>query len=197
LALPRWYLFSWAVLAALLLAGCGGIRFSQTAPEAKDFHPQTVALLALETSGREEAREVLDRTITDELTDKQWFTKVISFQAFQGLLKENDSLREATFAYLAKLKAVNYSDPELSKKIAGLARVDAFLLVNIDYWYYTKEADKDLAKVGLGMRMIDGATGTMIWKAGHHLAEDYMFLKPELSRVAADVVKQMVRAMPH
>ena len=33
------------VLAAWLIAGCEGLRFVQTADEAKDFHPKTIGVL--------------------------------------------------------------------------------------------------------------------------------------------------------
>jgi hypothetical protein len=92
---------------------------------------------------------------------------------------------------------VNFSDPELSKEIGKIAGIDAFILVSVDYWYYTKEVDKNIAKVGLGIKMFDALTGALIWKAGHYLAEDYVFMKPDLSKIAGDVVKQMIGFMPH
>lgn len=195
LAIPRHCFFSLAAL--LLLCGCGDIRFSQVIPEAKDFHPQSIALLSLDMGGREEVREALDQIITGELTDRKWFRSVLSAKTVHGLLRDNEALRKATSEYLAKLQAVNFSDPELSGKIGELAGIDAFLFVNVDYWYYTKEADKNLAKVGLEMKMINAKTGALIWKAMHHLAPDYVFLKPDLNAVAVDVVKQMVGVMPH
>jgi hypothetical protein len=179
-----------------MLGGCGGIRFSQTAPEAEGFHPQTLALLALDVVGVEESRDVLDRIIVGELSDERQFKSFLSYQMMQRLLQENEPLRKTTTAYLAKLKAVNFSDSDLSKKIGELAGVDAFLLINVDYWYYTQEADKNVAKVGLSMKLINAATGVVIWKAGHDLAEKYMIMKPELSSVGRDVVRQMLRAMP-
>ena len=85
----------------------------------------------------------------------------------------------------------------MSRKISEEARIDALLLVNIDYWYYTKEEGQNVAKVGLGMRVVAAKTGVLIWKAMHHLSVDYRFSKPELKSVATDVVKQMVGVMPH
>jgi hypothetical protein len=184
-------------MLVFMLCGCGSIRFSQLAPEAENFHPQAISLLSIDVGGHEEARETVDRVITGALTERKWFKRVLSAEMFQSLLKDNEALRKATSDYLAKLKAVNFSDSELSRKIGELALIDAFLLVNVDYWYYTKEAGKDVAKVGLGMKMINAKTGVLIWKAGHHLAPDYVFLKPELSSIASDVAKQMIRVMPH
>jgi hypothetical protein len=190
------HFISLGILLILLLGGCAGIRFSQTAPEAEGFRPQSVALLALDVVGFEEAREVLDRIIAAELADEKRFKSFFSYQQIQRLLQENEPLRKTTAAYLNKLKAVNFSDSDLSKKIGELAGVDAFLLVSVDYWYYTQEADKNVAKVGLGMKLINAATGAVIWKGGHDLAENYMFMKPALSDVARNVVRQMFRAMP-
>ncbi len=67
------------------------------------------------------------------------------------------------------------------------------MLVAVDYWNYTVEKDKKLAKVSIGLKLIDAETGKIMWKAGHHLAESYMLLKPELSKVARSVVSDMVR----
>jgi hypothetical protein len=190
-------LFPLGILLILLLDGCGGIRFSQATPEAEGFHPQAVALLVLDAVGFEEAGDALDRIIAGELADGKRFKTFLSYQQMQRLLQENEPLRKTATAYLAKLKAVNFSDSDLSKKIGELAGVDTFLLVSVDYWYYTQEGDKNVAKVGLGMRLINAATGAVTWKGGHDLAENYVFLKPDLSNVARDVVRQMFRVMPH
>ena len=195
MTIPRYRVFSLGMLLILMLGGCGGIRFSQIAPEAEGFHPQTLALLALDVVGVEESREALDRIIAGELSDERQFKSFLSYQMMQRLLQENEPLRKITTAYLAKLKAVNFSDSDLSNKIGELAGVDAFLLINVDYWYYTQEADKNVAKVGLSMKLINAATGVVIWKAGHDLAEKYVIMKPELRSVARDVVRQMLRAM--
>ena len=90
----------------------------------------------------------------------------------------------------------------LSRKIREIIGVDAFLLINVNHWYYTKEtdkkeADKNVAKVGLSMRLINADNGLTIWKAGDDLASEYVFLKPELSSIAAEVVARMIGAMPH
>lgn len=197
MARPGLCFFYLAMLLIPVLGGCGGIRFSEAAPETKDFHPKSVALLSLDVGGYEDAREVVDGIIASELAGKNWFRTVVSAQKFQLLLQGSGDLRKAAADYLAKLKTVNFSDPELSREIGKMAGIDAFVVVSVDYWYYTKEGDKNIAKVGLGIRMINADTGALIWKAGHNLAVDYVFMKPDLSSVAKDVVKQMIRFMPH
>ncbi len=44
-------------------------------------------------------------------------------------------------------------------------------MVNVDYWNYTKENDDKVAKVDMGIKMIDAASGKILWKAGHHEVE--------------------------
>ena len=62
--------------------------------------------------------------------------------------------------------------------------------------YALKNKDK-IAKVSIGMRFVEAATGKMMWKAGQHKSETYMLLKPALSKVARNVVEDMVDYMPH
>jgi hypothetical protein len=191
------YIFSWLIFLALMLFGCGGLRYSQVAPEAKDFHPKKIGVLPVDVGSYEEARGVIDQIIAGVLVDKQWFTDVVAADAINNQLQSNEELRKAVFDYLAKLKTVNFSDLELSKKIGELSKIEAFLVVNVDYWNYTKENDEKVAKVGIGIKMIDAGTGKILWKAGHHEAEDYMLFKPKLPDVAKNLIKKMISEMPH
>ena len=189
----RWAL----VLLLLILSGCGGLRYSQVTPEAKDFHPKRIGVMPVDVGTYEEARGVIDQIIAGVLADKKWFTDVVAADTINGQLQSNEELRQIVLDYLAKLKAVNYSDPQLSEKIGELSQIDAFLVVNVDYWNYTVESGDKVAKVGLGMKMIDAASGKIMWKAGHHIAEDYMLIKPDLRDVAKALVKKMIAEMPH
>jgi len=188
---------SLAVLLALMLFGCGGLRYSQVAPEAKDFHPKTIGVLPVDVGTYEEARGVIDQVAAGVLVDKQWFTDVVAADTISNQIKSNDELQRVVFDYLSKLKTVNFSDPELSRKIGELSKIEAFLVINVDYWNYTKENDKKVAKVGIGIKMINAGTGAILWKAGHHEAEDYMLIRPKLPDVAKDLIKKMISEMPH
>jgi hypothetical protein len=197
LARPRLCFFYFALLLIPVLGGCADIRFSQTVPEAKDFHPKTVAVISIDPGGYGDVGDAVDGIVADRLAATDYFSSVVSARKFQALLQGNEDLRKTAADYLVKLDKVSFSDPDLSRKIGKLTGINAFLIVNVDYWYYTKEGDKDFAKVGLGMKMINADTGMVIWRGRHHLALDYVFLKPELSSVARDVVKQMIGCMPH
>ena len=184
------------VVSLLVFSGCGGLRYSQVAPEAKNFHPKRVGIMPVDVGTYEEARGVADQIIAGVLVNKKWFTDVVASDTISKQLEANEELRQIVLEYLAKLTAVNYSDPELSKRIGELSQIDAFLVVNVDYWNYTEENEDKIAKVGMGMKMIDAGSGKILWKAGHHLADKYMLIKPNLPDVAEDLVKTMVDEMP-
>ena len=184
------------VLALFLLSACGGLRYSQVAPEAKNFHPKKVAILPADVGTYEEARGTVEQIFTGVLVDKKWFTDVVDATTISNQLQSNEEYKRALLDYLVKLKTINASDGELSKKIGEASQVDAFFVINVDFWNYTKENDKKLGKVGLGIKMIEASTGKIMWKAGHHQAESYMLIKPDLADIAKDLIKTMVGEMP-
>jgi hypothetical protein len=184
------------VLALFLLSACGGLRYSQVAPEAKNFHPKKVAILPADVGTYEEARGNVEQIFTGVLVDKKWFADVVDAATIGNQLQSNEEYKRTVLDYLVKLKTINASDSELSKKIGETSQVDAFFVINVDFWNYTKENDKKLGKVGLGIKMIEASTGKIMWKAGHHQAESYVLIKPDLANVAKDLIKTMVGEMP-
>jgi len=191
-------IFRFAVVMLLLFAvGCEGIRYSHVAPEAKNFHPQRLGVLPANVGTYEDARGVIDKIVADVLVDTKWFTDVAPAAEMNNRLQSDGTLKKVYTDYIAKLNAVNYSDPELSRRFGQMARVDAFLLVEVDYWNYTTEKGDKVGKVGMGMKMIDAASGGIMWKAGHYEAQDYLIIKPALPDVAKSLVKKMIREMPH
>jgi len=185
------------VLFVLSLVACGSLRYSQVDTEAKSFHPQRIGVLPVDVGTYEEARGGVDLIVAGAVAEKKWFKDVVAGDTMKGLLLNNEDLRKTVLDYTVKLKTVNFSDPELSKKIGETAKVDAFLIVNVDYWFYTKENDKKIAKVGMGIKMVEAQTGKIMWKAGHHLDESYALFKPALGDVAKKLVKQLLDEMPH
>jgi hypothetical protein len=186
------------VLLIMSLAACGGLRFSQVTPEAKDFHPQTIAIFPVEIVGsNEEARGSVEQIVAGVLAEKKWFSDIIDTESLNRQLLANQELRQTMTDYISKLRTVNFSDPDLSKKMGKMAKVDAFLLVSVDIWNYTVEKGDKVAKVSLGMKLYEASTGRIMWKAGHQIADSYILLKPGLPKVARNVVREMVDYMPH
>lgn len=188
------------MIFVLTTIACSGLRFSQLAPEAQDFHPQNVAVFPVEMLNYEEAkgsRGVVEQIVAGLLVEKKWFANVMDTESLNGEILANEELNEVMTEYISKLKTVNFSDPNLSKKIGELAKVDAFLLVSVDEWDYTVEKDEKVAKVGMTMKLYEASTGKLMWKAGHDITQNYKFFKPDLFKVARDVTREMIVFMPH
>jgi len=180
------------------LAACGGLRFSQVTPEAKDFHPKTVAIFPVEIVGsNEEARGSVEQIVAGVLAEKKWFSDIIDAESLNRQLLANEELRKTMTDYLSKLRTVNFSDPDLSKKIGGMLNAEALLLVSVDIWNYTVEKGDKVGKVSLGMKLYEASTGKIMWKAGHQIADSYILIKPDLPKIARNVVNEMVNYMPH
>jgi hypothetical protein len=187
-----------AILTILLLGllGCGGLRYSQVEPEAKDFHPQRVAVLPADATTFPEAKGSVDRIFAEVLGERKWFTGIVGGEEIGRRLETDAELKQAVTEYLAKLRNVSYSDPELSSRIGALTRTEALLLVQIDYWGYTTEADKKAGKIGISVTMIEAKTGKIIWRAAHSRASEYVIIKPDLPDVARGLIREMIDQMP-
>jgi hypothetical protein len=188
------------IIFILTTIGCSGLRFSQLAPEAKDFHPQRVAVFPVEVWNHKamtDSREAVEQIVAGSLIEKKWFPNVMYAENLKKQIQTNGELRKATTDYLSKLRQLDYSDPDLSRKIGELAKIDALLLVSVDDWEYAEDHDKKLAKVSITMELYDVSTGKLMWKAGHNIIEDYVIIKPELLKIAQDVINKMIGYMPH
>ena len=185
------------IFTLLTISACGGLRFSQVAPEAKDFHPQRVAVLPADVGIYEESRGTVEQIFTGALTDKKYFKEIVDAGKVNSQIQVDDELRKAVLDYLVKLKTINISDPTLSRKIGEVTKSEAFFVINVDFWNYTKENGDKVGKVGLGIKMVESSTGRIMWKAGHHLSESYWMVKPDLPDIAKELVKKMIEEMPH
>jgi len=186
------------ILLVFLMAACGGtLRYSQAEPEAKNFHPAKIVVLPVDVGIYPEAGGVIDPIVTTVLADRGWFSHVVPIDGIKKALASSEELRKALTEYTQKLQTVSFSDPDLSRKIGGGFAVDAFLIVHVDYWNYAVENDNKVAKAGLAMKLVEAATGKILWKAAHDEAREYTFFKPAIPDVAKSVAKDMICGMPH
>jgi len=185
------------LILCLGIVGCGGLRFSEISPDARDFHPRRIAALPADTTAFPEAKGVVDRLFAEALIERQWFSDVVGGEAVGRRLESDEAFRKVVAGYLAKRANVSFSDPELSGRIGGLTGTEAFLLVRVDYWNYTTENDKKLAKVSLSITMVEAKTGKALWTASHHKISEYLIIRPDLPDVAKDLIREMIGYMPH
>jgi hypothetical protein len=184
------------ILLLLALAGCGGLRYSKVAPEAKDFHPKRIAVLPADTRTFGESKGDIDRLFAEVLSQKKWFDVVVGGEAVTGRMVADASFRQVVTDYQAKLANVSFSDPDLSARIGEMTGTEAFFIVRVDYWNYTTLDDKKVAKVSLTVTLIEAKTGNTIWTAGHSRISDYVIIKPDLPDVARDLINEMIGHMP-
>ena len=194
--LKRWKTVVPAVLFLGIL-GCGGLRYSEVSPEARDFHPRRIAVLPADTRAFAEAGGDVDRLFAEALSERKWFADVVGGEAIGRRLESDEAFRQVVTDYLAKLGNVSFSDPALSGRLGELTGAEAFLLVRVDYWNYTTENDKKIAKVSLSITMIEAKTGKTLWMAAHHKISDYLIIRPDLPDVAKDLIREMIGYMPH
>ena len=107
-----------AVIAILFLGilGCGGLRYSEVSPEAKDFHPRRIAVLPADTTAFPEAKGVVDRLFAEVLSEQKWFADVVGGEAIGRRLESDETFRQVVTDYLAKLANVSFSDPATERK---------------------------------------------------------------------------------
>lgn len=186
-----------AVFIVLSVAGCEGLRFVQTADEAKNFHPKSIGVLPANVGIYKDAEGKIDAIITEVLVKTKWFKTVIGGEEIRKRIETNEELKKSVEVYLEKLRELNYSDPELCKVISELCGIEAILIPTVDTWEYTMLSGDKIARVGLSMKLIDTATGKTMWRAGHLVTEEYRFLKPELTGMALSMSRKMIDQMPH
>jgi len=187
-----------ATAFCVMLASCGGLRYSQVAPGIDTFHPEKICVLSVNPGVYEkEAGDVAGDLIVDVVRGKGWFSTVLSPKDVAKLTERDENLRKAVADYLAKLKTVHFSDPDLSRHIGQACNADAFLVVDVNFWNYTTQGDDTLAKAGFNMELIAARTGQIMWKADHCATKEYTWFKPDLTSFARSVARDMIDQMPH
>jgi hypothetical protein len=186
-------------LAFTLMAftGCGDLQYVKTAPEAKNFHPKTIGVLPVDVGINVEAKGTIDKIIADDLTRRRWFQKVLPSATIQDGLSKDAELGKAVTDYMSKLTMVNFSDPDLSKKMGSVFQVDALLVSTLDFWEYTTLGENKIARIAVAMTLVEADSGAVIWSARHEVQEKYKWFRPELSKVAGKTVGLVIDKMPH
>ncbi|MBW2673942.1 MAG: hypothetical protein JRD89_11095 [Deltaproteobacteria bacterium] len=184
-------------MLCVMLSACGELRFSRVAPGIDEFHPERICVLPVNAGVyTEEAGDIIDGLIVDIVKGKGWFSTVVSPEEVTKLAERDGRFKDAVTQYLAKLKMVHYSDPDMSRYIGTALNIDALLVVDVDFWNYTTQGSDKLAKAGFSMDLVAAQTGEVMWKASHCDTEDYKWFKPNLASFARGVAKEMISHMP-
>jgi len=185
-------------LLCVMLSACGELRFSRVAPGIDEFHPERICVLPVDAGVyKEKAGDIADDLIVDIVKGKGWFSSVVSPEEMAKLAERDGRFKDAVTEYLAKLKTVHFSDPDMSRYIGAALNVDALLIVDVVFWNYTTQGSDKLVKAGFNMELVAAKTGEVMWKASHCDTEDYKWFKPDLAKFARGVANDMISHMPH
>lgn len=183
-------------LALGLLAGCTGINFSQISHEAKDFHPNTIAVLPATVGEYESSRDVVDSIVSQRLAKTGWYNNVVDALTIKTQVNSSPELAENILKYIQQLNALGISEPTLTAKLRESLNSDALFLVYVTSWGYGRYEGNKIARVGLGVKLIDASKGTIIWKANHEIIEEYWVIKPTLDKMAEKLMALLLEEMP-
>lgn len=177
-------------------AGCGGLQEMWSGPGAESFHPKSIAVLPPIVGQYEGAREAAAEVMLAALSSRKGgYDKIISLDRIRTEFDSKESSDTLTQFY-AKLETTGQSDRELAAKLGKLLDAEALLIVKVSAWDYTRSEGDNLAKVSLGLRLVDGVQGGVVWKARQEKTKSYMFIKPNLRDVASGVAEEMVTYIP-
>ncbi len=184
------------IAVTVVLACAGPVRYSQVEAEMEDFRPGTIALLSVDVGPHRDADGVIEKIVAGELDRTGRFARIL-MPGDVWNLTDDEASRAILEEYLSKREIVNYSDPDLSLRLSEICDVEAFLLVSLTFWAYTLNVkEKEIAKVGLEMELVEASTGRSVWTAHHFVERRYRIFKPELSDLGSSVARRLVQEMP-
>ena len=185
------------LMVVLGFSGCANVNFSMLGPGAKDFHPKTIAVLPPTVGEREAARGMVDAIVSKGLAKRGWFENVVDAATINAQVENSPDVASDLTAYIERINTLGVSDPTLAAKLRDTLKADALFLTYVTAWDYGRVEGSKVGRVGLGVKLVDASTGTVIWKANHDKVEDYWFFKPKLGKMAEELLDMLLKEMPH
>ena len=185
-------------LLLLIIAGCASINYNEVAPNAKTFRPKVAVVLpAIKMpEGTEQDIDKVAKAIFDAAVATKRFERVIDPLTAKSQMSDNGELQGAVLTYTTKLRSLAVSDKDSVKKIGEILQADTIILGEVSKWGYGVYAGEKNGEVGMAIKMVDAATGTVYWKAAHAAKKTYSLFKPDLADMATDLAKKIFDFMP-
>lgn len=165
-------------------------------PGAKVFRPQSIAVLPPMASQYDNAREDIQEVLAGSLSKNGRIERVVPAEQVTDIFQASKEAFDSLVFYFSRLEMTGQSDKDSAIKLGKSLNVESFLVVRINAWEYSRKEGDNVGRVGLSIRLIDATTGATIWKARHEKASSYMFFKPNLKVVAAELTDEMIKYMP-
>lgn len=183
-------------LYVAVLSGCAGVNFSQVNPEAKDFHPKSIAVLPATVGEYESSRDIIEQVISSSLLKTGYFENVVDSTSIKTQFSGSTELANDVSSFIQKLNTIGISDAESVSRIKATVNTEALFLTYVTSWGYGRSEGNKVARVGLGVKLVNASNGQLVWKANHEVTEDYTIMKPDLDDMAKDVLSVLIKEMP-
>ncbi len=182
----------------LIVSGCASINYNEITPNAKTFQPKVAVVLpAIKMpEGTEQDIDKVAKAIFDAAVATKRFERVIDPRTAKSQMSDNGELQGAMITYTTRLRALAVSDKESAKKIGEIYQADTIIVGEVSKWGYGIYAGEKNGEVGMAIKMVDVATGTVYWKAAHAAKKTYSLFKPDLADMATDLAKKIFDYMP-
>lgn len=182
---------------SILFFSCSSIEFNEIAPTATMFRPKVVVLLPIKMpDGYDHDAVKAEKAVIENASKTKRFEKIVDAVSARSQMVENKELQEAIMTYFSKLKTLGISDKDLTKKIADLYLADTLIVAEVNKWGYLEYLGDKFAEVSISIKLIDGSTGTIYWKAMHQERESYSLFRPDLGKMADDIARRIFKNMP-
>jgi hypothetical protein len=181
---------------ALIFSGCAGVNFSQVNPEARDFHPRSIAVMPATVGEYESSRDVVEQVVSSSLLKTGYFENVVDSTSVKTQVAGSAELANDVSSFIQKLNTIGVSDKEAISRIKTSVNTEAVFLTYVTSWGYGRSEGNKVARVGLGVKLVNAENGQLVWKANHEVTEDYTIMKPDLNDMAEDVLEVLMKEMP-
>lgn len=182
----------------LIMSGCASINYNEIAPNAGTFTPKVAVVLpAIKMpEGADQEVDNVAKAIYDAAVATKRFDRVIDPVTAKSQMSENRELQDAVMSFTTKLRSLGIPDKESCRKIGEIYQTDTIIVGEVSKWGHVKYADEKAGEVGIAIKMVDTATGSVYWKAAHAEKKTYSLFKPDLADMAASVSKKIFDFMP-
>jgi hypothetical protein len=185
-----------ATVVSCTLGACSSLNEAWQGPGGESFRPSSIAVLPPDVGEYEGAREAVQEVLIEALLASERFERVLGMDQVHAALNANDSTLAALVRLRQRLDVSGATDAAAAKELAAALGVDALLLARVNGWEYTSRDGDNLARVSLGLRLLDPNRGVLVWRGSDDDSDSYMFLRPELRDIATDVAHDLVAGMP-